>query len=256
MTPFYVILYIIVFLYGIVIGSFLNVCIYRLPKKESVVTVGSHCMACDHPLKWYDLFPLFSWLALKGRCRYCGEHISLQYPVIEGLNGALYLLIFAVTGWNVDSILWCLLASALIVIAVIDERTMMIPVGAEIFILIIGVIHLLFHLDDWTYYVIGLFSVSLFLLLCALIFRAITGRGGLGLGDIELMACAGLCIGWGHALLALIIASVSGSIIEGIRMAVTMDKGKFALGPYLAVGILMATLWGDALLEWYIGVAM
>ena len=77
------IIYIFVFLYGIVIGSFLNVCIYRIPKKESIVTVGSHCMKCGHQLKWYDLFPLFSFLFLKGKCRYCGTKLSVQYPVIE-----------------------------------------------------------------------------------------------------------------------------------------------------------------------------
>ena len=77
------ILYIIVFLYGIIIGSFLNVCIYRMPKGESVVTVGSHCMNCKHPLKWYDLFPVFSYLVLRGKCRYCGAKISIQYPLVE-----------------------------------------------------------------------------------------------------------------------------------------------------------------------------
>ena len=83
MTPESIILYIVTFLYGIVIGSFLNVCIYRMPKKESLVTVGSHCMNCGHKLKWYDLFPLFSWIFLKGKCRYCNAGISSQYPMVS-----------------------------------------------------------------------------------------------------------------------------------------------------------------------------
>lgn len=243
--------YIIVFLYGIVIGSFLNVCIYRLPKGESVVTVGSHCMKCNHKLKGRDLIPLFSWLALKGKCRYCGTRISVQYPIVEAVNGGLYILIFAVNGWKADSVLWCLLASALLVIAVIDYRTMRIPGCMDAVIFCIGVIHLGLHWENWTYYVIGFFSVSLFLLLCALLFRAITGKSGLGLGDIELMACVGLCVGWGHALLALIVGSVSGSVIQGIRMAVTKKGGKFALAPYLAAGTFFVVLWGDACLLWY-----
>lgn len=243
--------YIIVFLYGIVIGSFLNVCIYRLPKGESVVTVGSHCMKCNHRLKWYDLFPLFSWLFLKGKCRYCGKKISVQYPLIEAFNGCLYVLVFSVNGWNVDSVLWCVMTSALLVIAVIDYRTMLIPGSMDAVILCIGVIHLALHWDNWTYYVIGFFSVSLFLLLCALLFRKVTGKSGLGVGDMELMACAGLCVGWGHALLALVLASVLGSLIQGVVMAVTQKGGKFALGPYLAVGIFLVILWGDAFLQWY-----
>ena len=120
MTIENLILYIIVFLYGITIGSFLNVCIYRIPKKESVVTVGSHCMNCNHKLKWYDLFPLFSWIFLRGKCRYCGTKISIQYPLVELLNGVLYVIVFAVCGCNPDSVLWCVLMSSLLVISVID----------------------------------------------------------------------------------------------------------------------------------------
>ncbi len=134
------ILYIIVFLYGTILGSFLNVCIYRLPKKENIVTVGSHCMNCSHKLKWYDLFPLFSWIFLRGRCRYCKAPVSKQYPIVEFLNGVLYCLVFAVCGWNWDSVLWCLMISALLVIALIDYRTLQIPGQADAFIVIVGVI--------------------------------------------------------------------------------------------------------------------
>ena len=250
------ILYIIVFLYGIIVGSFLNVCIYRIPKEESIVTVGSHCMKCSHRLSWYDLFPVFSWLCLRGRCRYCKEKISMQYPLVEMANGILYLIIFAVNGWNWDSLLWCIVTSSLLVISVIDARTMMIPTGADLVILAAGVIHLLLHLDNWYYYVIGFFCASLFLLLCALLFRAVTKKSGLGLGDIELMACAGLCIGWGHALFAVVFGSVMGALIQGIKLAVTKKGRKFAFGPYLAVGIFIAMLWGDVIYDWYIGLVL
>lgn len=250
------ILYIIVFLYGIVIGSFLNVCIYRIPNEESIVTVGSHCMNCNHKLRWRDLVPLFSWLFLKGRCRYCGSGISLQYPLVELINGVLYILIFALNGLCVDSVLWCFLVSTLFVIAVIDMRTMKIPAVLDAVIFCIGVIHLIGHRDQWMYYVIGFLLMGLFLLLCALLFKKATGKSGLGYGDIELMACAGLCIGWGHALFSLVLASVLASVIQGIVMAVTKTNGKFALGPYLAVGIVVAVLWGDPFLNWYMGILM
>ncbi len=247
----HLILYIIVFIYGITIGSFLNVCIFRIPKEESIVTVGSHCMSCNHKLKWYDLFPVFSWLFLKGKCRYCGEPISSQYPIIETVNGILYIVVFAVNGWNWESILWCIVTSSLLVISMVDYRTLLIPVGAEIVILIAGIVHLVMNLEQWPYYVIGFFFASLFLLLCALLFRAATGKSGLGFGDVELMACAGLCIGWGHALMAIIIGSVLGTIIQGVIILVTKDGKKFAFGPYLSLGVFCAMLWGDYLYQWY-----
>ncbi len=246
------ILYAFVFLYGIIIGSFLNVCICRIPRGESIVTAGSHCMDCNHKLRWYDLFPLFSWLFLRGRCRYCGAKISCQYPIVEMANGVLYLLVFSVFGWSPDSFLYSIMGSALLTISVIDYRTMKIPVGAELVVLAVGILHLVLHLNDWTYYVIGFVSVGLFLLLCALVFRAVTGKGGLGLGDVELMACAGLCLGWGHGLFAVVIGSVLGVIVEGIRILVTKKNGKFPFGPYLSVGILVALFFGDPLYYWYV----
>lgn len=253
MAPVHFILFLVVFLYGIVIGSFLNVCIYRIPKEENLVTVGSHCMKCGHRLRWHDLFPLFSWLFLRGKCRYCGERISVQYPLIEALNGILYVIVFAVNGWNADSVLWCILTSALIVLSVIDHRTMMIPTAVDIVILAVGIIHLILHLNNWFYYVAGFVCASLFLLLCALLFRGITGKSGLGLGDVELMACAGLCIGWGHALFAVAVGSVLGAVIQGIRMGITKEKGKFPFGPYLSLGVWIALLWGTQIYEWYLG---
>ena len=252
MTIENLILYIIVFLYGITIGSFLNVCIYRIPKKESVVTVGSHCMNCNHKLKWYDLFPLFSWIFLRGKCRYCGTKISIQYPLVELLNGVLYVIVFAVCGWNPDSVLWCVLMSSLLVISVIDFRTMLIPGAFDAVIAVVGVVHIVLHWENWLYYVLGFACIGVFLLLLAVLFKKITGKSGLGYGDIELMACAGLCIGWGHGLLALIVGSLLSSLVEGIRVAVTKGNSKFALGPYLAVGIAVAVLFGDIWIDWYL----
>ena len=137
-----VLLYLIVFLYGIVIGSFLNVCILRIPIKESIVTKRSHCVKCGHELAWYDLFPLFSYLFLRGKCRYCGEKISAQYPIVEGLNGLLWVLTFVIVGWEWESVFICLIISALIVVTIVDWRTFEIPFGVVIYLTVIGVIHL------------------------------------------------------------------------------------------------------------------
>ncbi len=249
MTLADVLLWILIMLYGIVIGSFLNVCIYRIPKKESIVTVGSHCMACNHKLAWYDLFPLFSFLFLKGKCRYCGARLSWQYPAVEALNGVLYVLIVAVRGISVESVLYCFLVSALIVISVIDYRTMEIPIQVNGVILVIGVLHAVVDYEDAVRYIIGFFAASLFLFLCLILTR---GRG-IGGGDIKLMAVAGLCLGWDNIMLALVFGCIIGSVIQCIIIAVTKNKTKFAMGPYLSAGILIAMLWGDAFIEWYIG---
>ena len=151
-----IILYIIIFLYGIVIGSFLNVCIYRLPKKENIVKVRSHCMNCGYQLKWYDLVPLFSYLALGGRCRKCKQKISIQYPIIEALNGVLYIIIFAEYGLSMTTLLYCLLFSALITLSVIDFRTYEIPLGINVFILALGLIRVATDSANWPDYVSGL----------------------------------------------------------------------------------------------------
>ncbi len=184
--PQTIFLYILVFLYGIIIGSFLNVCIYRIPKKENIATTRSHCMSCGYQLKWYDLVPLFSYLALRGKCRKCGSRISVQYPLVEALNGGLYLLIFWRYGLSVDSLLYCLLFSALIALSIIDFRTYEIPVGINIFILTLGLIRIVTDLSHWLSYGIGLLSVSVPLLLIYLVTK---GRG-IGGGDVKLMAAA------------------------------------------------------------------
>ncbi len=253
LAEFWYVFYPMVFLFGIVIGSFLNVCIYRIPKEESIVTVNSHCMNCDHKLAWYDLFPLFSWIFLGGKCRYCKAKISVQYPIVEALNGILYVVIFLINGITIESALWCIVTSCLIVITVIDYRTMLIPVGSYIIILLMGIVHLIIYREDWLDYVLGAVVAGAFLLIIALLFRLITGKGGLGLGDIELMACAGLCLGFSRVFFAIIIGCVAGAIIEGIKIAVTKKKGKFAFGPYLSVAIFICLLYGGQMYEWYMG---
>ena len=241
--------YVLVFIYGIIIGSFLNVCIYRLPQKENIVTTRSHCMSCGYQLRWYDLIPVFSWLALKGKCRNCGARISIQYPIIETLNGILYLWTFLHFGFNVTSFLYCFLASALIVLAVIDFRTYEIPVGINIFIGILGVVRIVSDHYNWQEYAIGLFAVSAFLYI---LYWVTKGRG-IGGGDIKLMAAAGLLLGWKCIILAFVLGCIIGSIVHVIRMKVAGASRTLAMGPYLAIGIWIAGMYGQQMITWYIG---
>ncbi|MBR1932038.1 MAG: prepilin peptidase [Lachnospiraceae bacterium] len=243
---------IVVLIYGIVIGSFLNVCIYRIPKEESIAKSRSHCMNCGYQLKWYDLVPIFSYLFLGGKCRKCKQKISIQYPLIEGLNGGLYLLIYAVYGVSIETLLYCLLFSALIVISVIDFRTYIIPDGIVLFILALGLIRVITDYTDWLSYGIGLLSVSVPLELI----RLITKGRGMGGGDVKLMAVCGLLLGWKLTVLAFALGCIIGSIVHLIRMRVTKADHMLALGPYLALGLMIATLWGEKMLQWYFNVFM
>ena len=205
-------------------------------------------MQCGYQLKWYDLIPLFSWLMLGGRCRKCKAKISVQYPIIEALNGVLYLLVFARFGVSIECLLYCLLASALIVLSVIDFRTYEIPFGINVFIAGLGLVRILTDLSNWAEYVIGFFAVSLFLYVIYLLTR---GRG-IGGGDIKLMAASGLLLGWQCNILAFLLGCIIGSICHVIRMRVTKAEHVLALGPYLSIGIFLCAMWGRELIKWYL----
>lgn len=245
-----IIFYILAFLYGIVIGSFLNVCIYRIPKKENIVKVRSHCMQCGYQLKWFDLVPLFSYLFLRGKCRKCGAHLSVQYPIVEAANGIGYVLVYAVNGVSVETLLYCLLFSALLALSVIDFRTYEIPVGFNIFIAVLGIARIATDYENWLLYVIGGVSVSLFLLL---LFVVSNGRA-IGGGDVKLMAACGLLLGWKNILLAFCIGCVLGGIVHPIRMRVSKEGRMLAMGPYLSIGVMIAALFGTTIITWYLGI--
>lgn len=251
-TSLKVLLYIIIFLYGIVIGSFLNVCICRIPRKESIVKVRSHCESCGYQLKWYDLVPLFSYLFLGGRCRKCKAKISVQHPLIEVLNGALYILIFIVCGISVESLLYCFAGSALLALSVIDFKTYEIPVGFNIFIGALGIVRVITDYQNWLLYVIGFVAVSAFLYLLYVLSK---GRA-IGGGDIKLMAACGLLLGWKLIILAFLIGCVVGSAVHLIRMKVSGEDHVLAMGPYLSVGVMVAALWGNMFLTWYFGTVL
>lgn len=248
MIPELIPVYILIFVFGIVIGSFLNVCIYRIPKKETVVSERSHCMKCGYQLAWYDMVPVFSWLCLRGKCRKCKEPISPQYPIVEAVNGVLYVVVFLVNGLNIESMIYCMLSSALIVLSVIDWRTYEIPLGINLFILVLGILHLLTDIGRWPIYVVGFLCVSLFLWILFIVSK---GRA-IGGGDIKLMAVAGLLIGWQNIILAFFIGCIIGSVIHLTRMKISNAERVLAMGPYLAVGIFISTLWGADMVSWYL----
>ncbi len=209
----------------------------------------SHCMNCGYQLEWYDLVPLFSWIFLGGRCRKCRTRISVQYPLIELLNGIMYLATFVLFGLDITTLLYCGLFSALIALSVIDFRTYEIPVGFNVFVLLLGIIRVVTDLNNWSEYVIGLVAVSVPLLL---IFYATKGRG-IGGGDVKLMGAVGLLIGWKLVVLAFFLGCLLGSVIHIARMKISGESHVLAMGPYLSAGIAIAVFAGERMISAYIG---
>lgn len=250
---------IIAALYGLFIGSFLNVCIYRIPLNETLVTIPSHCTVCSHKLAWYDLFPLFSYLFLRGRCRYCGEHISVQYPIVEALNSVVWGITFYMVLYrfnfalNMQSVLtgvaYCFFFSALIVLSGIDIFHQIVPDRVNIFIFAVGIVVLILDYKNFASHLIGFFAVSVPLLILML-FNAMGG------GDVKLYAAAGFLLGWKAALISLIIACLAGTIvgipvlIKGKKQGVKHPHIPFV--PSISIGMFIAAFWSSSIINWYI----
>ncbi len=196
--------------------------------------------------------PVISYIILGGKCRKCKIHISLQYPVIELINGAMYLLIYFLYGFSIETLLYALLFSALLALSIIDFRTFEIPFGFNFFIFCLGMIRVVTDLAHWSNYVIGFFAVSSFIYLIIFLTK---GRG-MGDGDGKLMAAVGLLIGWKLVVLSFFLGCVFGSIIHITRMKITRVDHVLAFGPYLSMGIVVSVLWGTRLIDWYIDLCL
>ncbi len=251
---------IMIFILGIVIGSFLNVCIYRLPLGKSIATSPSACPACEHHLGPLDLFPVFSYLFLGGKCRYCKGKISAQYPLIEALNGVLWTLLYVRFGFVWPLPIYMALVSLLIVISAIDFKHMEIPDGLVIAGLVLGAAQLAAavftpHFDVWYSYLIGFAAGGLPLLLIALFCMYVLKKDAMGGGDIKLMAFTGLVIGWKLVVTAYIIGIFTGALAGVMLMALGKRKRSDAIpfGPFLSFGVVMSVFFGHTLINWYLG---
>ncbi|WP_294406895.1 A24 family peptidase [uncultured Clostridium sp.] len=241
---------------GLVIGSFLNVCIYRIPREESISYPPSHCASCNHKLRPLDLIPLISFLCLKGRCRYCGEKISIRYPLIEALNCVLYLVVYMRYGFTIFTIKLCILTSLLIVIGLIDYNTQDVYTSTTLFGVIVGVI---FIAVQYFIYKEGAADLILGGVAGALIIGAIVVlTGGMGEGDIEIAGMCGLFLGVKLMLLALFISVVIGGITGIIILALKLKdkKDAMAFGPCIAIGALISILLGNVLINMYFSLFM
>ena len=242
-------------LFGLVVGSFLNVCICRLPEGQSVVSPPSRCPHCSHRIRWYDNIPLLSYLLLRGRCRGCGARISLQYPLVELLNGILTLLLFLRFGPTLTFAALFLFCSALVVITFIDLEHQIIPDEISLPGIVIGLI-LSFFLpgQSWLNSLLGILLGGGSLLLVAYLYQLLTGKEGMGGGDIKLLAMMGAFLGWKAIPFIIFASSLVGSLVGITIMLLQKKDSKLAIpfGPYLAFGAVLYIFYGRALIQWYL----
>jgi len=254
MTP-YLTLSLFALVTGMIVGSFLNVCICRMPKGESVVFPPSHCPRCDYRIRWYDNIPLVSYLVLRGKCRGCGMHISIQYPLVELLNGLLSLALFLRFGPTLPFLVLFLFCSALVVITFIDLEHQIIPDEISLSGIVIGFIFSFFlQGHSWLNSLLGILLGGGSLLLVAYGYQWLTGKEGMGGGDIKLLAMMGAFLGWKSILFIIFASSLVGSLIGITIMLVQKKDSKLAIpfGPYLAFGAVLFIFFGRQIIHWYL----
>ena len=247
---------ILIAIIGLCIGSFLNVCIYRIPREESISFPPSHCTNCNHKLQWYELIPVFSYIFLKGKCKNCKEKISLQYPLIELTNAILYVLVFLKYQYSLDTIKFMVLVSFLIVIGVIDLKTKFVYNSTMISMGIVAVVFLItyyaklksFPIDNILGGILGLVIIGLIVFITR----------GMGEGDIEIAAISGLFLGLKGEVFMLFFAVILGGIVGAIILIVKRKSGKTEMpfGPFLAIAAITAIFYGNFIINQYLTMNM
>lgn len=244
--------YIFIIILGLVIGSFLNVCIHRIPMEESISYPPSHCTSCTHKLKPLDLIPVLSYIFLRGKCRYCNDKISIRYPIIEIVNAILYLFIYLNFGITLITIKYFIMISFAIVIAMIDYDTQFVYSSTTIFGMIMGIS---FIVIQGIMYKNGVFDFLLGGIIGAFIIGAIVfTTKGMGEGDIEIAVIFGLFLGVKGIIVGLFLGIVIGGIAGIIILSLKLKKAKdkIAFGPFIVIGCLISMMWGNRLVEMYL----
>lgn len=240
-------IYFFLFVFGTIIGSFSNVCIYRIPLKQSIITPSSFCPSCKNPIKFYYNIPILSYIYLKGSCSSCHARIPFRYPLVEFLTGLIYIALYIKFGFSLRFFIFIILSTALVIIAFIDFEKRIIPDKITLPGIIIGLL-LSFFTISFVNSLIGLFIGGGIFFLIAFI-----KRGGMGGGDIKLMAMIGSFLGWQGSLMTILISSIAGSII-GIILLLRKKKGIkdiIPFGPFLAFGGIFYILLGEEFFKWY-----
>jgi leader peptidase (prepilin peptidase)/N-methyltransferase len=240
------------FIFGAVVGSFLNVCIFRLPTHVSIVQPLSQCPHCQHAIRFYDNIPLISFIVLRGKCRDCGGKISWRYPLVELLTALLSLFLFLKFGLTLIFLIFFIFTAVLIVITFIDLDHQIIPdvltlPGIPVFFLLaIFVVKI-----PWLEALIGLLIGGGVLFAIAFVYELITKREGMGGGDIKLLAMIGGFLGWKSLIFVLLVSSFTGAIVGITAMIIKKQDMKYAVpfGPFLSLAAIAYIFWGDAFMR-------
>jgi len=262
---------ILTFAVGCMVGSFLNVCIYRLPRDESIIHPRSHCPKCGQPIAWYDNLPLVSWLILGAKCRNCGAVISWQYPLVEAITGTLFLCVYWRFGMTPAAPVYTALVAGLIVVTFVDLATWTIPnevtmpgIPIGIACALVGMFYPASGLivRDVFASLIGAAAGGGLLYLLDKLTLLLLKKRGMGFGDVKLLAMLGAFFGWQSLFLIILASSLMGSVVGLSMLAIKKDKQTengdegahyLPFGPYLAIAGVLYLLFGPALIEWYLG---
>jgi leader peptidase (prepilin peptidase)/N-methyltransferase len=239
---------------GLCVGSFLNVCIYRLPRRESLMWPASHCTSCNRPLAWYENVPVAGWLALRGRCRTCGARISIVYPIVELITAAVFVSGYMIYGWTPLLAARLLFACAMLVLFVIDLQHHILPNVITLPGTALGFVLSIALPPGWLSSLIGLLAGAGLLFAIMEGYARARGFEGLGMGDVKMLAMIGAFLGWPLMLLTLVLASFAGSVVGVWMIAVRRGGMRTALpfGTFLAVGAIVAAVAGADILDWYL----
>ena len=242
-------------LVGLTIGSFLNVCIHRLPLRASVVSPGSRCPACGYELRWFDNIPVISYLILGGRCRSCRAPISFRYPLIELITMGLFLVHLHVFGLGLLLLPRLLFACALLVLFAIDLEHHLLPNAITLPGIVVGLAFSLVTLPGPIASAVGILLGAGSLWLIAEAYYRYSGQEGMGGGDVKMLAMIGAFLGWKAVLVTLMLSSVVGAAVGLAIIAMRRGDMKYALpyGTFLAAAALIASLYGDRIIVWYTG---
>jgi leader peptidase (prepilin peptidase)/N-methyltransferase len=252
-----VLFYIFAFIFGAVVGSFLNVCICRLPKEESVVFPPSRCPSCGYGIPWYDNVPIVSYCLLRGRCRSCRVPISLQYPLVEAINGLLTLFLFMRFGLSFAFLVLFLFCSAMVVVTFIDLEHQIIPDVISLPGIVAGFVFSFFIPQlGWKGSLIGILVGGGSLYLVATLYQLFTGKEGMGGGDIKLLAMMGAFFGWKAIPFIIFVSSLVGSVIGVTVMLIQRKDSKLAIpfGPFLVFGSILYIFYGRQIVHWYLNI--
>ena len=242
-------------IFGALVGSFLNVCIFRLPKEESIIWPGSHCPHCKNAIKFYDNIPVVSYFLLRGRCRYCKGSISLQYPLVEGITALSSLFLIIKFGPSLSYLFYFAFVAALIVITVIDLYHQIIPDVISLPGIGVGLLASLL-IPQITLFnsLIGILLGGGSLFIVATFYQWLFKREGMGGGDIKLLAMIGAFLGWKAVLFTILLSSLIGSVTGILMMVIKGKDFKYAIpfGPFLSLGAVISLFYGEEIVRWYL----